>query len=198
MTAIKLCGMTREEDILATNQLMPEYIGFVFWERSHRNLSRERAAELKKLLDPAICCIGVFVNESTEKILSLYNEGIIDGAQLHGSESEEEIRILQKAGMKVIKAFPVKGRESLEAALTSCADHILFDPGKGDGAVFNWQLLKEFPRPCFLAGGLSPDNVAEAIQTLHPFGVDVSSGIETEKRKDFEKMQAFTDKVRNS
>ncbi len=210
MTEIKLCGLTRDQDIEIANKLKPEYIGFVFWDRSSRNVSAMQAARLKGKLDPEIKTVGVFVNAPVELVISLHNVGIIDVAQLHGNENEDYIKKLHDADMTVIKAFKMKktdekvneesnsGKEAdvITEAIKSSADYIMFDPGKGEGATFNWQLIKDVEREFFLAGGLTPENVGNAVETVHPFAVDVSSGIENDGHKDEAKMTKFVENVR--
>lgn len=196
MTAVKLCGLTREEDILAVNRWKPEYIGFVFWAKSHRFTTPEKASKLKGLLDKNIKAVGVFVEAPVEQVEELFSRGIIDMAQLHGNEDENYIRHLQQKGIPVIKACRVTPEGINEEMIKSNADFILFDPGKGEGKTFGWECIKEVRRPYFLAGGLTPENVGQAIAYLHPYAVDVSSGIETEKKKDETKMAAFMEAVR--
>lgn len=196
MTKIKLCGMTRITDIQTANQLKPDYIGFVFAEKSKRYIKPEYAAELKTILDPDIAAVGVFVNETPEVIAALLNQNIIDLAQLHGIEDELYIQQLRLFTTKpLIKAFKINNKTDLEAAKNSSADHILLDAGAGDGQTFDWDILKSFTRPYFLAGGLNPSNVDEAIKKLSPYAVDVSSGIETAGFKDAAKMKSFVDAV---
>ncbi len=202
MVKIKMCGLTRLEDIQVVNELKPEYVGFVFWEKSKRNVTREQARELKAALSPEIKAVGVFVDEDPEKIAALLNDDIIDIAQLHGNEDEAYIaRLRELIGDKpIIKAFVIKGAENAEAAETtiarikaSTADYLLLDSGKGTGQTFNWELIREadLQKPFFLAGGLDPDNVTAAIEALHPYAVDVSSGIETDGHKAPDKMREF-------
>lgn len=197
MTKIKFCGLTRAEDIEAANELKPDYIGFVFWPKSKRAVTREQAVELKAKLDSSIKAVGVFVDEDTEVVKSLLEGGIIDIAQLHGSEDDAYIDDLKKAsGKEVIKAFKVRSEDDLVRAESSHADHVLLDAGMGDGITFDWSLLGKISRPYYLAGGLYPENVADAVRTLHPYAVDVSSGIETDGKKDMAKMAAFAANVR--
>lgn len=199
MTKIKLCGLSRPCDIEAANQLKPEYIGFVFAPKSKRCVTCEQAAELKRLLAPEIKAVGVFVNEDPENVVSLLNSGVIGLAQLHGDESEAYIRRLRTLTDKpIIKAFRVSTEKDIAEAERSSADHILLDSGAGTGSVFDWGMLRKFARPYFLAGGLGVGNVEQAIEMLHPFAVDVSSGIETDGRKDEEKMAAFVAAVRKN
>ena len=197
MTRIKLCGLTRPCDIEAANRLKPDYIGFVFVKKSRRCVSPEQAEALKKQLSPEIRAVGVFVNEDPETVAGLLNRGIIDLAQLHGSEDEAYLtRLRELTDRPLLQAVRVAGEEDLHRAESSSADGILLDAGAGDGAVFDWKLLKGWSRPYFLAGGLEPGNVREAIRMLQPWGVDVSSGIETDGKKDPEKMAAFVTAVR--
>lgn len=192
MTKIKLCGLSRMEDIETVNELKPEYIGFVFAPKSRRYVTPKTAAELKQLLSTEIQAVGVFVNESPKKIAELLHRGIIDITQLHGDEDEGYIRRLkQHTDKPIIKAFRVETENDIADAERCSADCILLDSGAGTGTVFDWKLLNNIRRPYFLAGGLSPDNVGKAVTTLHPFAVDVSSGIETGGTKDKEKMAAF-------
>ena len=198
MTKIKLCGLTRQCDIEWANELKPEYIGFVFAEKSRRYVSEEKAAELKAMLSEDIKAVGVFVNYPAKKIADLLFRGIIDIAQLHGSEDEEYIlRLSQLTDKPLIKAFSISCEDDVRSAEKSSADMILLDSGKGGtGTNFDWDLLRHIGRPYFLAGGLGCDNAEEAVRTLHPYAVDVSSGIETEGYKDKNKMAAFVAAVR--
>ena len=198
MTRIKLCGLSRSCDIAAVNALDPEYIGFVFAAKSRRYVSAEKAAELKGLLKTGIKAVGVFVKENHATVADLLNEGIIDIAQLHGGEDEAYIRHLRTLTDKpVIKAFRIDHKQDVQDAEESTADYILLDSGSGGtGTVFNWELIKNIKRPYFLAGGLGPDNVEEAVRSLQPYAVDVSSGIESDGLKDKTKMAAFVAAVR--
>ena len=189
---IKLCGLSRAEDVAAANRLLPDYIGFVFAKKSRRYVSPERASELKALLDPRITAVGVFVNETPENIANLLESGVIDAAQLHGDEDEEYISSLRKLTDKtLIKAFKVNSVQDVIKAESSSADLVLLDSGAGTGSVFDWELIRTVKRRYFLAGGLDSRNVGEAIETLHPWAVDVSSGIETGGIKDAKKMADF-------
>ncbi len=195
MTRIKFCGMMKPADIIAANALHPDYIGFVFAPGRKRTVSLEEARQMKALLQPDIQAVGVFVNEDVIAVAKLLNEGTIDIAQLHGDEDEDYIRRLRKLTDKPIwKAFCLKTEnpgETIRKAENSSADGILLDSGTGSGQTFEWSYIKDIKRPYLLAGGLSPENVTEAVKALHPYGVDVSSGIETEGQKDTDKMAAF-------
>lgn len=195
---IKICGLFREEDIEYANQVMPDYIGFVFWEHSRRHVSHEKAAALRSLLKPEIQAVGVFVDAPPEEIVSLLEEGVIDMAQLHGEETEEDIQYLRAVtGKPVMKAVRVKNRWDVEAWLDSSADYLLFDSGMGSGVAFDWRLLADIPREFFLAGGLNPENLKQAVETVSPYAVDISSGVETDGVKDRRKMQEAVVSVRS-
>lgn len=197
MSKIKLCGLSRKCDIEWANALKPEYIGFVFWSKSKRNVPLEKAKELKDLLSPDIKAVGVFVDEPIENVAELLNDNIIDIAQLHGGEDEEYIKKLRMlSGKPIIKAFLLKSDIDAERAEKSTADYILVDSGTGTGKSFDWELLKNISRPYFLAGGLCCENISQAITALDPYAVDVSSGIETNGCNDKNKMAAFVAAVR--
>ncbi len=196
MTKIKLCGMMRHEDVEAANLCRPDYIGFIFWPESRRYVTRELAAELKRTLAPSIQAVGVFVDEDLAVVKDLFNQGIIDIAQLHGHETEEDVETLKAAGVPVIRTFRDINPQSLKKAEASHADYVLFDAGMGQGAVFDWKLIQGVKRPFFLAGGLHLGNVRGAIDMLNPYAVDVSSGVEPDGFKAPEKMREFIQRVR--
>lgn len=197
MTKIKLCGLSRPCDITAANALKPEYIGFVFAPKSRRYVTPEQAAELKQILSPEIRAVGVFVNEPPERVAALLSSGVIDLAQLHGDEDEAYLQQLRSCTDRpIIRAFPIAAAEDIAAAERSSADLVLLDSGAGTGTVFDWTLIQNIKRPYFLAGGLGADNAGAAVAALHPYGVDVSSGIETNGIKDKTKMAAFVAAVR--
>ena len=194
-TRVKFCGLKRIEDIRAVNELKPDFAGFVFWDKSSRNVSRDEALELGRALLPDIKKVGVFVDEDPGAVAALLKDGIIEIAQLHGHEDEVYISKLRSLaeGACVIKAFVIKSKEDLERAGKCSADYLLLDSGKGTGQTFNWDLIAgaKFDKPFFLAGGLGPDNVADAVNRIRPYAVDVSSGIETDGFKDPDKMRKF-------
>ena len=187
MTKIKLCGLTRPEDIEAANALMPDFVGFVFAEKSKRYVAPEIAAELRGRLNPEIPAAGVFVDAPPERVAELLEKGTIQIAQLHGQEDEAYIRALRGLTDRTIwKAFKITAPGDLAAAAASSADLVLLDNGPGGtGESFDWSLLRDF-------------HTAAAIAALHPFGLDVSSGIETAGRKDPEKMEKFVRAVREA
>ena len=193
---VKMCGLYRPEDIDYANEVQPDYVGFVFYPKSHRVVTKEQAAKYRKKLLPGIRTVGVFVNEDPKNIIELLEEDILDVAQLHGDETEEDIQYLQAVcGKPVIKAVKVRDRYDVEAWLDSSADYLLFDNGMGAGQVFDWSVLGGIDREFFLAGGLHPDNLAEAMEAVRPYAVDISSGIESDRKKDPEKMHRIMELV---
>ncbi len=205
MTKIKLCGIRRPEDVLMVNRLRPDYVGFVFWQNSKRAVTAETAARLREMLSPEIRTVGVFVDEAPENIAALLQRGIISVAQLHGHETAQDIRALREQlrrngarDSEIWQAIVLRSREQLQTAAESTADGLLLDAGRGEGGSFDWSWLRDFSRPYFLAGGLTAENVGSAVQSLQPYGVDVSSAIETDGIKDFRKMAAFAAAVRSA
>lgn len=197
MTRVKMCGMRRAEDITFANETAPDYIGFIFDSTRKRYVSPEKASELKKMLSRDIISVGVFVNEDKNNIANIAERGIIDMIQLHGCEDEGYISELRQLTDKpIIKAFIVKSAEDTDRAVRSSADYILLDSGCGSGRTFDRSLIGGISRDYFLAGGLSPENVREAVDELHPFAVDASSSLETEGCKDLDKMKAFMNALR--
>lgn len=198
MTKIKFCGLTREEDIDYANEIMPDYIGFVFAPESRRYITSEKAFELREKLDSRIKAVGVFVNASPEIVVKLLRNGTIDIVQLHGRETEDYISLLRTLTHKpMIQAFRIDYDADVERAKKSTADFVLLDAQNGgSGRAFDWNLIKNFSRPFFLAGGLHEDNAAEAIKVLKPYALDVSSGIETDGYKSKSKMSGFAYAVR--
>lgn len=195
MTKIKMCGLRRMEDIAFVNKLLPQYIGYVFAESSRRYIEPEKAAELTRALDKRICPVGVFVNADTDLITQLYEAGTIKMAQLHGDENDDIIAALQNKGIPVIKALVIKNASDIGKAERSPADYVLLDSGKGSGITFDHSLIGGIKRPYFLAGGLTPENVGEAVRKLSPYAVDASSCLETGGFKDLDKMLAFSKAV---
>lgn len=196
MTLVKICGLTRPEDIDAVNSLSPDMAGFVFYGPSRRYVTRDSARELGSGLDPSIVKVGVFVDEDPLVIADLVGSGIIDAVQLHGVEDGAYIHGLRRlVDAPVIKTFLVRNRGDIEAANRSDADYVLLDSGMGSGRTFDWSLLEDMDRDYILSGGLNPGNIRDAVEMLHPYGVDVSSGVETDGRKDPLKMSAFLETV---
>lgn len=193
-TYIKTCGMTRLEDIAAVNETHPDMCGFIInFPKSTRSVSAEQQIELAARLDPTICSVGVFVDAPITQIVALAHIGSIQAIQLHGNEDEDYIAHLRKqCTLPIIKAFQIKNANDLAKADASSADIVLLDSGQGSGKSFDWSLLQTFARPYLLAGGLNPQTIPEALNSLNPWGVDLSSGLETSGLKDREKIQCAT------
>lgn len=187
MAKLKICGLTCEEDIAAVNEVKPDFAGFIIEvPSSRRNLSAEKVKVLVKGLDREILPVGVFVNAAPELPISLLRDGTLWAAQLHGQEDEDYIEKIQNmTGKPVIKAFSIKTPEDVQRALRSPADYILLDQGTGGtGEPFDWSLVPPVRRPFFLAGGIGPENLRNAVSTLHPWAVDLSTSLETQGQKD--------------
>lgn len=197
MTKVKFCGLRRPEDIAAANRLQPDYIGFVFATASRRCISPDTAAALRAQLSPGITAVGVFVDAEPSAVAALLQRGVIDMAQLHGHEDAAYIaRLRALSPQPILQAFRIRTESDVQRANASSADWVLLDAGAGQGERFDWQLLSGVTRPYFLAGGLSPDNIADAIAQWHPWAVDVSSGIESDGLKDEMKMIRFMEQIR--
>ena len=202
MIKIKICGLRTLSDVQAVNEQLPEYTGFIFDPSRKRYISPEQAEELRRMLDARIRPVGVFVNAGTEEIRRVLEVCRLDMVQLHGQETDEEIRRLREEykgqrDLCIVKAFRIENEEDVRKAEASAADEILLDHGAGGtGESFDWSLLKNCRRRFFLAGGLTPDNVQLAIEEAKPFAVDVSSSLETDGRKDPQKIGRFVTAVR--
>ena len=202
---MKICGLRTREDAAAVNAVLPEYTGFIFDPTRKRYIAPEKAEEIRRLLDPHIRPVGVFVNAGTEGILGALRWCRLDMVQLHGDESDVEIEELRVAAseafpdrqLTIVKAFRIDTEEDVKRAEKSSADLILLDHGAGGtGESFDWNLLRECQRDFFLAGGLTPENVGAAIDLACPWGVDASSSLETDGHKDPEKIRKFAEAVR--
>ncbi|MCD5390881.1 phosphoribosylanthranilate isomerase [candidate division NPL-UPA2 bacterium] len=214
MTRIKICGITNLEDALRAVELRADAIGFVFAE-SPRRIDSQEAARIIRSLPPFVTVVGLFVDEGAEKVREIMEYCRLDALQFHGNESPEyckqfsrPVRGKSLSGfIRTIKAFRIKDEETLKSIPAYQVDAYLLDAyvegaAGGTGKSFNWDLAveaKKIGRPIILAGGLGPDNVAEAIRKVRPYGVDVSSQIErTPGKKDHEKMRAFMKAVRRT
>ncbi len=199
---LKICGLQTIQDVEAVNTILPDYAGFVFAE-SRRRISEETAAELRNKLAPGIIAVGVFVNENPEKILRLCRSQTIDVIQLHGDENEEyHNRLREKLSNPILRAVRVRSEQDiLEAEGRNC-DYLLLDAYReqeygGSGVEFDWGLIPKLKKPFFLAGGINIGNVVKAIQKYRPYCIDVSTGVETEGRKDPDKLRELSRLVRN-
>ena len=187
-TRIKICGLTRLEDIQAVNEAKPDFVGFIVeFPKSRRSVTVEQLKALREKLDESILPVGVFVNAPVGLPAQLLNEGTIALAQLHGQEDENYIRQLRiMTDQLLIKAFSIKTEADIKKAIRSEADYILLD--QGAGGTVDWSLVPAIKRPWFLAGGLGCENLESAIHLLHPWAVDLSSSVETGGHKDPDKI----------
>ena len=193
MTRIKICGLSRPCDVAFVNEARPDWCGFIIdFPRSHRSVTPREALALRRQLAPGIVPVGVTVDQPVEAVAALLREGVVDVAQLHGTEDECYLAALRTLapGHPLWKAFTLRTPDDLTAALASGADMILLDSSKGTGQTFDWSLLRGVARPFLLAGGLTPENIPRAVREVHPYSVDLSSGVETDRRKDRDKILA--------
>jgi phosphoribosylanthranilate isomerase len=207
---IKICGVSREEDIDYVNEARPDYTGFVFAE-SRRKITPAQAAKLRQRLEEAIVTVGVFVDASIDDIAGLCRDWIISLVQLHGTEDDAYIARLKEITrgvlvIKVIKSAELLSLAEAGKAIAPGADYYLIDSGAGSGKIFDWDLLRA-GTPCaswlqssgkhwFLAGGITVNNIEQAME-LNPFAMDVSGGAETNGIKDRNKIVQLTAMVRN-
>ena len=228
-TKIKICGLRRSEDIEYVNEYLPDYIGFIFWPKSHRYLSFEAAKVLKDKLDKRIKAVGVFVDEDIDKVIKAANDDVFDIVQLHGDEDAEYIRRVKEAtGKPVIKAIKIKNEEinsvvesdnrkdastcekidnvvidnnviNEKEKVEDVADYLLIDSGMGSGKTFDWTKKFDFgDKPFFIAGGIDAGNIKEAEDIFKPYGIDLSSSVETDKVKDPEKIRQVIEAIRKN
>ena len=178
---VKICGVTTEEDALLAVAMGADAIGFNFVPSSPRFLAVSRAADIVKRLPPEILTVGIFRNEAPERVVDLVHQAGLRAAQLHGHESADESRWVRERVPVTIKVFP-GGDPDLARATAFGADVVMLDSASpGSGQVFDWSLAEGAPSGLriLLAGGLTPDNVAEAIERVRPWGVDVATGVES-------------------
>ena len=189
MTKVKICGLSRIEDIEYCNELLPDYIGFILgFPKSKRNVSFEQAKLLKSKLNSSIKSVGVFVNADIDYICSLCDANVIDYVQLHGNEDDDYISKL-------------KSKEDILSAETLNCDYLLLDTYVkdaigGSGIAFDWSIIPNISKPYFLAGGLNANNVSKAIAMCNPYAVDVSSSVEDGAYKSKQKIAEFISAVK--
>ena len=198
---VKICGITNEDDALLAVALGADAVGFVF-APSSRQIAVDRARSIAQRLPREVMTVGVFRDELPARMVELVQRAGLDAVQLHGHESIEDTRWVRERVATVIKAFP-PAHPGLQRVPEYGADIVLIDsPTPGSGQVFDWSLAEDAPKAghrVMLAGGLHAGNVAEAIEVVKPWGVDVSSGVEREPgRKDPVKLRAFLDAARGS
>ena len=215
---VKMCGISKVETIPAVVEAKPDYMGLVFApskrqvtveqakiliEELHRGYAKKYGSDTEHDKNDTIKTVGVFVNETIDNLVTIANEANLDAVQLHGDEDEAFIQSLkERTNVEVWKAIQIRSAADAEAWIDSSADMLLFDAYHkdergGTGEVFDWSSLDAFERPFMLAGGIDSTNVARAIRTVRPYGIDISSGIETNGVKDDEKITAFTKIVKS-
>ena len=215
---VKMCGISKVETIPAVVEAKPDYMGLVFApskrqvtvdqakilvEELHRGYAKKYGSDTEHDKNDTIKTVGVFVNETVDNLVTIANEANLDAVQLHGDEDETFIQSLkERTNVEVWKAVQIRSAADVEEWIDSSADMLLFDAYHkhergGTGEVFDWSSLDAFERPFMLAGGIDSTNVARAIRTVRPYGIDISSGIETNGVKDDEKITAFTKIVKS-
>ena len=215
---VKMCGISKVETIPAVVEAKPDYMGLVFApskrqvtvdqakilvEELHRGYAKKYGSDTEHDKNGTIKTVGVFVNETVENLVTIANEANLDAVQLHGDEDETFIQSLkERTNVEVWKAIQIRTAADTEKWIDSSADMLLFDAYHkdergGTGEVFDWSSLDAFERPFMLAGGIDSTNVARAIRTVRPYGIDISSGIETNGMKDDKKITAFTKIVKS-
>jgi phosphoribosylanthranilate isomerase len=212
MVKVKICGITNEEDATWAANLGADYVGFNFYSQSPRKVSPASAAAIRAKLPPFVLPVGVFVDDGVDGVVKIVQKAGLKGVQLHGDQTPEDCRALKEKlgpGVFVMKAARVSEAAHVEAlaAFKDVCDYFLLDARSdaamgGTGEKFPWELAaqaKSHGLPIFAAGGLTPDNVSQAIKKTQPFGVDVASGIEkSPKRKDYDKMKNFIDQAKRT
>ena len=208
MTRVKICGLTNEEDAMLAANLGADYLGFNLVKDSKRKVSIKNLKEIISKLPPFVTPVGVFVNEEIIEIQKTVKKTGLKIVQLHGDESLEYITQLSElVQTPIIKAIKISDENALniipqylEKTQYLLLDTFVLDQPGGTGQSFDWELavkVKDYNKPFFLAGGLTPENVAVAIEKIQPFAVDVASGVERlERRKDYDKMKLFIKKVK--
>ncbi len=200
MSKLKICGLKTEADVEIINETQPDYCGFIVdYPKSKRSLDPKEACRLVEKVLKTVKTVAVFVDEPMETVVKTMAS--FDMAQLHGNESERYIEELKKrTGKLVIKAVIPKNSADVECFCKTKADYLLFDAGKGEGRAFNWEILKNVrpSRKYFLAGGLNEENIGSALDALDPYAIDVSSGAESDGKKDYSKVRRITEFLKNN
>jgi phosphoribosylanthranilate isomerase len=192
LTKVKICGIHSLTTVPILNELQPDLVGFVF-AKSKRQVQLQEALTIKQELSPTIKTVGVFVNPTFDQIVPLIEQQVIELVQLHGRQDQDLVEQIQKMGVQVTQVIHVTDH------LTTTPDFVMYDGQQpGSGQKIDWDLIQTNRQPFFLAGGLTPDNVQQAIQTVQPDYVDVSSGVETDGQKDPEKIRQFIRRARNA
>lgn len=210
VTKFKICGIRTPEDVAIINEFKPDFIGYIF-APTWREITLETALELTKQVDSSIQRVGVFVNRDVKFVAETLLRGAVDLLQLHGQENREYeeklFDLLIKNGVdkpqdRCIKAYRVRNDKDILATEKTMCGRLLLDAYSkndigGTGESFDWTLINNIKKPYFLAGGINADNVETAVKGLHPYAVDASSSLETDRKKDREKIKQFMSKFRS-
>lgn len=200
MSKLKICGLKTKADVEIINETQPDYCGFIVdYPKSRRSLESNEACRLAANVLETVKKVAVFVDEPMEKVIKTMAN--FDMAQLHGKESESYIEELKRKTSKpVIKAVIPKNATDVEYFCKTKADYLLFDAGKGEGRAFDWEILKNVrsSRKYFLAGGLNEENIGSALDALDPYAIDISSGVESDGKKDYAKIKRITEFLKNN
>lgn len=194
MAKIKICGLKRPEDISYVNKLKPDYVGFILTNGYKRSIDMQQLRRLRGRLSVDIKAVGVFVNESSDIVNALVKMQLIDIVQLHGNESVDYVKSIKAPVIKALRPEQF----SMAEEYAKHADFLLFDSGTGSGKAFDWSKIPKTNAKFFLAGGLDAGNLSRAIKTVNPYGVDLSSAVEIEGKKDFEKIKEVIEIARNT
>lgn len=194
MAKIKICGLRREDDISYVNSLKPDYAGFILSNGFRRSIDMETVTHLRNRLAAGITAVGVFVDEPEEIVNACIKMGVIDIVQLHGDESADYCKKIKAPVIKVLKPDIFDKISEYEPYV----DYFLFDSGTGTGETFDWSEIPRTDKPFFLAGGLGRSNLNQAVKTVNPYAVDMSSSVETDGIKDYDKIKEIIDIVRNT
>lgn len=195
---VKICGLMSVRDAEAANAAGPDWAGIVLHEPSRRCVDASAARAIRSALDPSIPLVGVTVDRDPSFVEGLARDGVIQMVQVHASSDEAYVERMRGIGLPLIRAFVVRSKDDVERAASCDADYVMVDAGLGSGRTFDWSLMDDAGFPFILSGGLDPGNVSDAVCRLRPIGVDVSSGVETDGRKDPAKMAAFVANARSA
>ena len=199
MIKVKICGISHESEIGIINELVPDYVGFVFISKNRHFVSPEFASLLRSKLRKGIQTVGVFADSSLKTVAMCVETAGLQMVQLHGNETGEYVAALREyIRCPIMKVYKVKKPIDAEKAMYSTADYAMLDGGSaGDGKTFDWSMIGKLHRKFFLSGGLTPENVTQALDLpFKPFAVNVSSGVESNRIKDYKKIMKFIAAVR--
>lgn len=193
MVKIKICGLRREVDVEYINELKPDYCGFILTDGFKRSIDYDTALKLSRMVDESVKRVGVFVDEDIDYVNKCISSGIVDIVQLHG---DEDINYCKKINAPIIKVLKPNSFSRIND-YEMVADYLLLDNGTGTGKSFDWSTIPKTNKPFFLAGGINKNNIKIAIETIKPYAVDVSSSVETDGYKDYDKIKEIMEIINN-